>query len=88
MQGWTLLHGTIEVPLTDEVADLLRDGLHTSKTGHDLLTRIRDGASRGETRIKLSDDEVGLVRNVLGLKLHASLPADVVDEINRIRNFL
>jgi hypothetical protein len=88
MQGWTLLHGTIEVPLTDEVAELLRDGLRTSETGHDLGARIRDGASRGETRIKLSNDEAELVRNVLGLKLRASLPADVVDEINRIRNFL
>jgi hypothetical protein len=88
MQGWTLLHGTVEVPLTDEVAALLRDGLRASETGRELAGRIRDGASRGETRIKLSNDEAELVRSVLGLKLHASLPADVVDEINRIRNYL
>jgi hypothetical protein len=88
MPGWVLVHGLSEVPMSDEVARLLRDGLDTSETGRDLIVRIRSLAKRGETRIELSDDDTELVVNVLGLKLHPSLTPAVRDEINRIRNSL
>jgi hypothetical protein len=79
---WVLVHNSSEVPISNKVARLLRDGLDTAESGRDLIARIRGLATAGETRIELSDDEADAVRKVLDVKLQVA-PPDLREEINR-----